>query len=166
MLGLIPVGALVRLFFPLVLEQLFVVMGSSLVIASAARRIGPEVKLPIIDLGPYNLLLRGAADAFDLGRCVRHLQLEPGCCECFLGLQSFVHRRPGTAGKCQKQTRRQYHQNSHMLEPFHLLPLFSRSGQNLGMLDRDPEFYYLFDSFAKLEKLMFKHNLMRLRYEA
>jgi hypothetical protein len=66
MLILIPVGALVHLFFPPVLEQLFVVLASSFIIASAVCRVRPEVNLPILDHNPYNFFLRDAADAFDL----------------------------------------------------------------------------------------------------
>jgi len=97
MLSVMPVGASVRLFFPLVVAQLFVVLPRSRIIASAAYRIRPEVNLAVLDHSPYNLFLRDVYDAVELCRSVRHLQLEPGGCECFLGLQSLVHRHPQLA---------------------------------------------------------------------
>ena len=57
MLSVIPVGASVRLFFPLVVAQLFVVLPRSRIIASAACRIRPEVNLAFLDHSPYNLFL-------------------------------------------------------------------------------------------------------------
>ena len=122
MLFLIPVDVLRFLGFLLIDVQLIVALWRPLVIASAARRIRPEVNLPILDHSPHNLFLGDAADAFDLCLRVRHLQLEPGGYERFLGLQSFIHRRPATACKCHNQSRRQYRQNSYAQNPFHLLP--------------------------------------------
>jgi len=67
MLSLIPAGTLIRLFFPLVFEQLRVIVASSRIIAPAALRIRPQVDLLFSDHGSNDPLLRDAADALIFG---------------------------------------------------------------------------------------------------